>query len=242
MRDVCVSTKDNGLIQLSEKETQIENGFVESVDENGNLGPESPKTPIAAPLTPTTPTPTNSRSVTPKALYFPIINDTDDVVENGDYSESTTIVSEPSSATDWFSAQQNVAREWDQDTICDVSSITSNYQSPDSTLASRYQSVESSLDKGRRYNSDRRPQERKSPVPPRRSLPEKQYSADNDDSEDTDELLGLTKDLQSELKQILDRRTKVPNRPESLTSSNASLHEVSLFLVFALFCCCFSAP
>jgi hypothetical protein len=83
-----------------------------------------------------------------------------------------------------------------------------------------------------------RPQE-SPPRPPRRSLPEnrmRKTPSNEEEDEDTDELLGLTKDLQSELKQILDRRSKLPQRPDSTNSSNASLHEVSLELfVFKLF-------
>jgi len=277
-RDVCVSTKDNGLIQVCEKETQSENH-----DLNGNIEPDLE--PDLDPETPTTPTPTNSISEpVPKARESK--QQKTIAEQSGELSESTVTIS--SLTTSYFDAEE--PDNWDEETINDdIESITSNYQSLSSDVtitSSQYASapdpeypiteipiqtpshktgLKLKLKKfstkshyyfthnkwklkmsvvltGKRSQSiTHRPQESSSRTP-RRSLPENQLTkvgSQDDDSEDTDELLGLTRDLQSELKQILDRRSKLPQRPDSTNSSNASLHEVcfkNFFYIFLGFC------
>ncbi len=268
-RDVSVSTKDNGLIQVCEKETQSDNDFQCGHDLNGNLDPE----------TPTTPTPTNSfAEPSPEVKEF---TQKSIAEQTGELSESTvTLSSVTTTNSNWFDAED--PNDWNEDTINeDIESIASNYQSLSSEAtitSSKYMSAASEeqsnqsighksglklkLKKfsakshyyfmhknwnlkisvvliGKRSQSTKHRSQESPPRPPRRSLPEnrmRKTPSNEEEDEDTDELLGLTKDLQSELKQILDRRSKLPQRPDSTNSSNASLHEVSLELfVFKLF-------
>ena len=140
-RDVSVSTKDNGLVQFCEKQTQIDGrnqSFCE--DFNGNeLDVDCERTPTN-PLTPTTPT--NETKV-----GFPLTQTS--VVTNGNrdlaeqcvgLNESTATLSSVTT-TNWFDAENPMEleahpyKDYDQDTLNDdISSIASVYQSVGSDI------------------------------------------------------------------------------------------------------------